>query len=117
MTERKIKVFVYGSLKKGLGNHDWHLGNADYLGKAETLPQYSLFSLGAYPGVITNGKTSIQGELYAVTADELEGLDRLEGHPAYYKREVIDTSDGAAWMYLLPYQEYKDVPIIEEGIW
>ena len=117
MSKRKTKVFCYGSLKRGFGNHPYHLGKADYLGVAVTLPQYSLFSLGSYPGVINGGVTAIEGELYEVNDEELSSLDRLEGHPSYYKREEIETSEGVAWIYLLPQDRYKDTPIIENGIW
>ena len=117
VTKGKTKVFVYGSLKKGFGNHPYHLGKADYLGIAVTLPQYSLFSLGSYPGVINGGITAIEGELYDVTDQELASLDRLEGHPSYYKREEIETSEGVAWIYLLKSNDYRNIPIIEDGIW
>ena len=112
-----VKVVVYGSLKSGFGNHPHHLGDARRLKDCETLPQYSLFSLGRYPGVIKGGKTAIQLEMYEVNAEELLGLDRLEGHPRYYKREVIPTSGGDAWIYLLPEEKYKDYTIIEDGDW
>jgi gamma-glutamylcyclotransferase (GGCT)/AIG2-like uncharacterized protein YtfP len=115
--ENKIKVAVYGSLKKGYGNHDWHLKDAEYLGQAETLPQYSLFSLGSYPGVIKGGSTCVQLELYNVNEEELNNLDRLEGHPSYYQREEIETSEGTAWIYLLPEKEYKDYEVIADGNW
>ena len=115
--ENKIKVFVYGSLKRGYGNHQHHLDKSEFLGQAETLPQYSLFSLGAYPGVIKGGVTSVQGELYGVDKEGLRNLDRLEGHPSYYQREVIETSEGEAWIYLLPEEQYKDYKVIENGTW
>lgn len=113
----KVQVFVYGSLKQGFGNHKWHLSNSEYLGEAETLPQYSIFSLGSFPGVIKGGTTCIQGELYNVTRKELRSLDALEGHPSFYAREEIETSEGTAWIYLLPKDEYSEHEIIESGIW
>jgi len=113
----KIKVMVYGSLKRGFGNHSYHLGNSEYLGKVETLPQYTMFSLGGFPGVIPNGKTSIQGELYNVTERELRTLDRLEGNGSFYTREVIETSEGEAWIYLLPEDKYNHYEAIEDGVW
>jgi len=115
--DTKITVFVYGSLKKGYHNHNYHLDNSIHLGTAETLPQYTLFSLGSYPGVIKDGIHSIKGEMYEVNEDQLENLDMLEGHPGYYKREVIETSEGKAWIYLLPEDQYPDVVPIEDGNW
>jgi len=76
-----------------------------------------LFSLGSYPGVIKGGKSSIQLELYNINEDELRSLDRLEGHPSYYQREVIETSEGDAWIYLLPEDQYKEYEVIESGSW
>ena len=73
--------------------------------------------MGSYPGVISGGITAVEGELYAVDDKELSSLDRLEGHPNYYKREEIETSEGVAWIYLLPQDKYKQVPIIENGVW
>lgn len=117
MLECKIKVFVYGSLRIGFGNHSNFLGNSDFIGKAKTLPQYSIFSLGPFPGVIKNGETSIQGEIYSVTEEELGRLDSLESHPNWYKREVIETDKGDAWIYLLDSERYGDKEIIKSGIW
>ncbi len=115
--ENKIKVVVYGSLKSGYGNHQHHLGNAIRLKDCETLPQYSLFSLGSFPGVIKGGRTSVQLEMYEVDEEQLRGLDGLEGNGSFYTREVIETSEGEAWIYLLPEERYKDHPVIEDGIW
>ena len=113
----KVRVVVYGSLKSGFGNHKWHLGKARRLRDCETLPVYSLFSLGSFPGVIKGGKTSIQLEMYEVNEEELRSLDALEGNGSFYTREVITTSEGDAWIYLLPEDRYKEHPIIEDGIW
>ncbi len=114
--ENKIKVFVYGSLKKGYSNHQL-LVNSKFISNAETLPNYSLISLGSFPGVIIGGGTMIQGEMYEVTQEEFSRLDRLEGHPSFYKREIIETSKGNAWIYLLPEKEYSGYDIIKSGEW
>ena len=115
--ENKIKVAVYGSLKFGFGNHKHHLGNARKVCECETLPQYNLFSLGSFPGVTKGGKTSIQLEMYEVNDDELRGLDALEGNGSFYTREVIATSEGDAWIYLLPQDRYSGREIIKSGNW
>jgi len=110
-----MKVFVYGTLKKGRGNHHL-LSQSKFLGTAETLPQYTMVSLGAFPGVIENGITQIQGEIYEVNAEQLVRLDRLEGHPNFYRRDEIETSEGKAWIYLLP-PEYLQHTRIASGEW
>jgi len=78
-------VFVYGSLKKGYGNHHL-LEDAEYVGNAETVSSnYTMYSLGAFPGVTEGGTTCITGEVYRVDDNELASLHRLEGHPTFYK--------------------------------
>ena len=81
-------VFVYGSLKKGFGNHHL-LEDAEYVGKAETVSSnYTMYNLGAFPGVKEGGTTCITGEVYKVTDDELVRLHRLEGHPTFYEAKT-----------------------------
>lgn len=74
-------VFVYGTLKRGLSNHRWLRGQA-FLGEARTVPDYQMFDLGGYPGMVSaeegEGK-AIEGEVWEVDKAAMLGLDRLEG--------------------------------------
>jgi len=92
-------VFVYGSLRRGESNHHY-LRAAAYLGEHVTAAAYTMFDLGAYPGVIATGAMRIKGEVYAIDRLILEHLDVLEDYPCSYGRELIDTFWGAAWIYL-----------------
>ena len=103
-----MHIFVYGSLKKGFPNHAL-LGSSAFLGTAKTKqPMYMIGLLsGAYP-YVTSEKihpslqaSPIHGELYEVSEDVLEVLDRLEGHPTHYIRQSVDLDIGSAYMYLL----------------
>ena len=87
-------VFVYGSLMQGFGNHPHHLGRARYIGKGTTQSVYTMLDLGSFPAVMPNGETAIQGEVYSVNDAQLAALDRLEGHPSFYKRTLITLNDG-----------------------
>jgi gamma-glutamylaminecyclotransferase len=73
-------VFVYGSLKRGFGNHHF-LREQRFLGEARTRPVYRLLSFHAYPGMIEadNQGRSIHGEVWEVDAACKEALDQLEG--------------------------------------
>ena len=93
------RVFVYGTLKRAQVNHDL-LSNATYLGDHQTQPVYKMFHLGSYPGVVKSGSTSISGEVYLVDSLTMSHLDRLEGYPHAYTRELIPTQWGQAWIYL-----------------
>jgi gamma-glutamylcyclotransferase (GGCT)/AIG2-like uncharacterized protein YtfP len=80
-------VFVYGTLKRGHGNHCL-LEGQKFLGEATTPPRFRLFDLGAFPAVAQDRQHgyAIRGELYLVDADCLARLDRLEGVPRHYQR-------------------------------
>lgn len=100
-------VFVYGSLLSGLGNHPVLTDHGSRKrGNARTAPRYTMLSLGAYPGVTPFGTDAIVGEVYQVSDRGLAALDRLEGHPRFYRRQMHDVTYGngrtvRAWIYLL----------------
>ncbi len=113
----KHEVFVYGTLRRGEGNHEL-LARAEFLGFSRTEAAYTLYDLGAYPGVVVGGADVVHGELYRVDGATLAALDRLEEHPDYYRRETIVLNDGAqAWIYLLPASEAAGAPRIVSGDW
>ena len=106
-------VFVYGSLKRGFGNHDC-LSDAKFVGNAVTEnSEYVMHSYGAFPAVseAKNGVAYyVAGELYLVTRSIFEVLDRLEGNGHFYTRKLVNvlTDNGQtmrAWMYLVPATE------------
>lgn len=114
------KVAVYGSLRKGLGNHRV-LGDSKLIGK-EWISNYEMFSLGSFPG-IRNGKGSIYVEVYEVDSNTLERLDTLEGYHAkdsvnnFYDKEEVSTKFGDALIYTLQGERYKRNPIVTSGNW
>lgn len=110
-----LLLFVYGSLKRG-GCYHTHLERAEYLGAHVCAPRYTMLDLGQYPGVIEHGHTAIRGEVYRVDAGTLDRVDLLEDIPNSYRRRLIDTGFGRAWIYL--YQRYRgDEPVVSSGIW
>jgi gamma-glutamylcyclotransferase (GGCT)/AIG2-like uncharacterized protein YtfP len=110
-------IFVYGSLMSGFGNHRL-LARARLLGPARTVPAFTLISLGAYPGMLAGGTTSVAGELYEVDANTLTALDRFEGVPHFYQRLRIRLAGGrVADAYVLPASQRRSYPVIETGDW
>jgi len=97
-------VFVYGTLKRGQsqrGLDRWGNG-AEFVGQAVTSQNnYSLWNLGAFPAV-SSGESRIAGEVWSVDNETLADLDRIEGHPDFYKRIEVNTTQGKAWMYYIP---------------
>lgn len=76
MSER---VFVYGTLKRGLSNHRYMAGQK-FLGEARTAPLYRMVDCGGYPGMFTveEGGLSILGEVWEVDDGCRKQLDILE---------------------------------------
>lgn len=82
-------VFVYGTLKKGFSNHRL-LAGAEFLGAAQTVEKYAMYSTGT-PIVLKDEAVSpIFGELYRVNEKTLAALDSLEGHPDWYRRQEVE---------------------------
>jgi|GEM_PF-377226 len=126
-------VFVYGSLKKGFHNHYPFLAERDALplGEAVTVDPYLMLSGAAFPYLIDPASLSadheacvadvigkVKGELYVVDPETMNMLDRLEGHPDYYRRvEVMVEDDGEqamAWVYFLqhPIEAIRRCPVV-----
>lgn len=112
-------VAVYGSLRKGFGNHRL-LEGCKQLGN-HWVPGFEMFSLGAFPG-IRKGHSHIFTEVYEVDDDTLKRLDLLEGYRGveemnFYNRIEVDTPYGDAKMYTLEGAQYQDNPVVEGGNW
>ncbi len=111
------KLFVYGTLKKGFGNHSY-LKGARFLGRARTKHRYALYEDGVPFLVKTPPIAQVKGEVYEVSEEILERIDKLEGHPTVYRREKIEVvmeENGKvvkAWVYLFPYARGK---LIRDG--
>jgi gamma-glutamylaminecyclotransferase len=111
------RVFVYGSLMRGQGNHR-HLERSSFVCAARTQPLYRMHSLGAFPGVVARGAQAIEGEVFDVDAATLDRLDSLEGHPTFYRRTLITLDDKSiVSMYLLQRTDLKRYPIVASGSW
>jgi gamma-glutamylcyclotransferase (GGCT)/AIG2-like uncharacterized protein YtfP len=109
------RVFVYGTLRREQVNHHL-LEAARFCGHHTTGPWYKMVNLGSYPGVVKRGRTRIQGEVYEVGPETMAMLDRLEGYPTLYTRELIPTPWGRAWIYLYR-GSLQDRESIASGVW
>jgi len=111
------KLFVYGTLLEGFGNWQWALyGKAKLLGKTKISGNFTMVSLGGFPGVIPEGNTDIYGEVYEVNDQVYKDIEHLEDYPHFYDKMEVDTAHGKAEMYILP-QKYLNYPKVESGNW
>ena len=88
----RVRLFVYGSLRRGEVHHAL-LRGAEPLGAIETAPHYRLVESAGYLALVPGGEP-IPGELYAVAPQEMPGLDAFEG--SGYRRAPVRLADGSA---------------------
>jgi gamma-glutamylcyclotransferase (GGCT)/AIG2-like uncharacterized protein YtfP len=111
-------VFVYGSLRRGQYNHSV-LAGASFVGRG-VLPGATMLDLGSFPAVVLGGPEPgpVVGEVYDAPPDVLARLDRLEGHPTFYRRTPTLLQDGSTVdTYLYQAGTHEAYPIVHGGDW
>jgi len=110
-------IFVYGTLLQGESNSSL-LRGAEYVGTSQTKPEYELIDFGPYPAMIPGGNTAVTGEIYLVDNYQMARIDRLEGYPGFYNRQIIELEDGKrVYVYLLTRAQVTGLPTIASGDW
>jgi gamma-glutamylaminecyclotransferase len=110
-------IFVYGTLRKGYGNNKYFLLDDEFICEAKTEGKYALYAAGI-PFLNKHEQVcNITGEVYKVDDNKLVHIDALEGHPAWYKREIITVVDEdgnkfQAWVY---FNDDSSGELIESG--
>jgi gamma-glutamylcyclotransferase (GGCT)/AIG2-like uncharacterized protein YtfP len=99
---KPINAFVYGSLKSGFENHRVIAGCQLVEDRAEIAGCFDMVDLGAYPALMPGEPDCVRGEAYRIDAMDLVALDRLEGYPRFYSREIVITQGGnVCWVYFM----------------
>lgn len=113
------RVFVYGTLKKGFGNHEYHLKECKFLGEASL--QGIMFHLGGFPAINLAEKFSrIVGEVYEVNWDHVVDMDQLEGvdRNFYSRVETLVSPFGVVWTYVFEREQAsRQKMVVPSGIW
>lgn len=114
-------IFVYGTLKKGFHNHHY-LDTSKFLGNHKTEPIYTMKTNGGFPIVERGGQTSITGEVYKLSDEDLSGVFLLEGYTGvqhnprnWYDTDTIVTYFGEASIFVMA-KDKNQLPIIENGV-
>ena len=100
-------IGVYGTLRKGMGNHDL-IKHTTYKGLAYTTEEMRL-CVDGLPYLIEGEHPAgynVELELYEMYQYSLSLVDELEGHPYFYERKKLDciTEDGefvSPWVYMV----------------
>ncbi len=114
---KSYRLFVYGSLKRGFRHHGV-LAGALFEGSARTAKGFFLALQDEYPALVRGGEESVEGEVFTVTPELLLELDRFEGCPDLYQREIVLLDDGtSAQSYVISAERARELRAIPHGRW
>ena len=114
---KTVKIFVYGTLKKGFRNHDRFCGNAISIEPA--MVNGKLYDTGwGFPAMqlSDNPDDIVHGEIITIPEADLPAIDHLEGVPRLYQRvEVMTVSEAGtesfAYCYVMKYLPSRAIRI------
>lgn len=116
--ETPQKVFVYGTLKEGYGNHHY-LRNCKKIGTGGL--EGIMFHLGGFPAINLAEKfTRIIGEVYEVQWNDILNMDLLEGVNSNFYQRIETTVDphGVCWTYVFSSERAaQETKLIPSGCW
>ena len=102
-----MKVFVYGTLKKGFGNHAL-LETAKFIKEATTDGQFVMYERW-FPYIIpvhyplsdeeSRAAGRVVGEVYEINEGHLADLDGLEGEGYFYERVKVEVGEESMYAY------------------
>jgi len=99
MSYMSKRVFVYGTLMKGMRNSSYMEG-ATFVGSAKTKSEYELVTNGSIPA-IRPGNETVNGEVYEVEDGFLEKLEQwAEIGTGLYDRKEIEIDGKSTIVYL-----------------
>ena len=125
----RMKLFVYGTLRKGMWNNRL-LAGSEYLGSG-VIQRAALFNYGGFPFVVVgHANDEVTGDLYEISESTLYRCDGLEGYHGpelgrrnFYDRVRVQCTVGDVvhedvWVYVNPRSEETErYPQITSGDW
>ena len=101
---KNTKLFVYGTLKKGFGNHRL-IQKTEYIGDFISNDKFDL-SGHSFPEIYPNDQgKQIKGEIYNLEEQDFIVTDSLEGNGYFYNREIQSFYNNKtqieAWIYII----------------
>lgn len=117
--EKKYKVAVYGSLRKGLYNH-YLMSHSDFIKTVSVEVPFKMISMSdRFPALIpTKENNLVVFELYKVDDKTARNLDILEGYPDFYSKKYIKIEDEDYLVYYLsPLKITNEEEVVKSGDW
>ena len=90
---------------------------ARFVRPARIAPSFTLVDLGYYPALRAGGVTRVVGEVYEVSPELFEELDRFESVPHLYQRVGIQLEDGGNAYVYVQRADARRGPAIRSGEW
>ena len=118
-TTTTVLIAAYGTLRSGEHNERF-CRNA--ISRRAATVKGTLYDTGyGFPAFVPEGETPVAVELIEIPLSDWAGVDRLEGYPKYYDRELLDftLADGTsvqAWIYIMT-QLPPRAKVISGGDW
>ena len=118
-----MKLAVYGTLKRGYGNHKALISDWEFVGE-DRIKGFDMYQMG-FP-MIFHGDREITVEVFEIpdrpnalrNVDVLEGYSPNSPHNTFYLRETIETKYGPAYIYVgADAERVSHYPLIENGVW
>ena len=90
MNQNNKIIAVYGSLRKGMGNHGL-ISHSTMIERRTVQLPYKMISLGGFPGLVKDETPNdIVIELYEVDQPTYARVERLEGYPTFYDKYAFE---------------------------
>ena len=111
------RIFVYGTLMKGMPNH--HLVQDNWYRGTATIRGFKMYDLGAFPGIVKteNEEDVVLGECVSCDAATIRRLHELESEGRLYRFKKVEVQDEEgcfhrAWAYELIHlpKDAKEIP-------
>ena len=116
---KTVKLIVYGTLLSGERNHHF-CRNAVKITPCTVIG--TLYDTGyGFPAFQAEGNTSVKAELIELTIADWAAVDRLEGYPRLYDRQLMqamlaDGGETTGWVYIMNTLPPR-ASIIKNGNW